>query len=425
MTVPTPRTTHPPLGRRLLAARGPGLTEHHARFGALPPHPAENLIASLQAAGLTGRGGAGFPTGRKIASVTGGKPVVIGNGAEGEPLSGKDAALLTRAPHLVLDGLHAAAEAVGADTVYLYLPERVAPAVRSALAERVAAGLDERRVTVVEAPEAFVSGEESAVVRRIEGGPAIPRDRTRPTSICGVRGRPTLVNNVETLAHVALIARYGPRWFRSVGDAEEPGTMLITLSGALPHRGVTELPTGAPLTEVLARGGLDDLRQVGAVLLGGYHGSWIATAALTSVWLSRPGLAAVGASPGAGIVHLLPADQCGLARTADILAYLAEQGARQCGPCRNGLPRLAKLFDALAYQRVDDELLDETDRMLGLVDGRGACRHPDGTVRLARSALNAFAGDLTEHQAGRCTAALVTARTADRRGARPPTAGTA
>ena len=349
-----------------------------------------------------------------MASIAGRRPVVIGNGAEGEPLSSKDATLLTRAPHLVLDGLHAAATAVHADTVYLYLSARTAPAARSAIAERTAAGLDRHRVIVVDAPDTFVAGEESSVVSRIEGRPAIPRDRTRLTTICGVRGRPTLVNNVETLAHVALIARYGPQWFRQFGDADEPGTMLVTLSGALPRPGVVELPTGTPLTEVLARGGLPNPHTVGAVLIGGYHGTWIPATAVTGARLSRAGLSPCGASPGAGIVHVLHADQCGLARTADILAYLAEQGAGQCGPCLNGLPRLARMFDELAYCRVDDDVLDELHRMLALVDGRGACRHPDGTVRLARSALDTFADDLADHRVGRCTAALTSRRSSVR-----------
>lgn len=418
MIAHSPLHTNPPGAQRLFAGRGPGLTEHHTRFGALPTHPAEQVVASLHAAGLTGRGGAGFPTGRKIDSVTGGGAVVIGNGAEGEPLSQKDAMLLTRAPHLVVDGLQVCASTVGADRVYLYVPERISPAVRKALDERVAAGVDPRRVTLVETSDTFVAGEESAVVRRLEGGPALPRDRTVPTSISGVRGRPTLVNNVETLAHVALIARYGPQWFRSVGDPEDPGTMLITLSGALPRRGVMELPTGTPLADVLAAGGLTDLRTARAVLTGGYHGSWIPAANLTDARLSRAGLRACGATPGAGIIHVLAADQCGLAHTAGIVAYLADHGARQCGPCRNGLPRLAELCDELAYGRVDDGQIRELHRMLGLVDGRGACRHPDGTVRMVRSALNAFADDIAHHRAGRCSAALVTARSADRRGPR-------
>jgi NADH:ubiquinone oxidoreductase subunit F (NADH-binding) len=122
--------------------------------------------------------------------------------------------------------------------------------------------------------------------------------------------------------------------------------------------------------------------------------------------LSRAGLAHLGASPGAGIIHALPADQCGLARTADILEYLAGQSARQCGPCLNGLPQLARLFDDLAYCRVDERLLEEVSRMIDVIDGRGSCRHPDGTARLARSALDTFASDIEQHRHGRCEAAL-------------------
>jgi NADH:ubiquinone oxidoreductase subunit F (NADH-binding) len=392
----------------LFAAEGPGLLEHQRRFGALPTSAGKTLVTSLDQSGLTGRGGAGFPTGRKIASVTGRKPVVIGNGAEGEPLSHKDAVLLTQAPHLVLDGLNVAAAAVSADTVFIYGPARVMSTVQHALDERAAAKVDRHRVTVIEAPDTFVAGEESAVVRRVEGGPAIPRDRTVLTSVSGVRGRPTLVNNVETLAHIALIARYGPHWFRSIGDAAQPGTMLVTLSGALNKRSVVEVPTGAPLKDVIGRLGFTDPRTLRAVLIGGYHGTWIPTEAIAGAALSRAALAPLGASPGAGIVHALGRDECGLARTADIAAYLADQSARQCGPCLNGLPRLAYLLDELAYGSVGDDLLADIHRMVGLVDARGSCRHPDGTARLVRSALSTFAVDLALHAGDQCEVHLAT-----------------
>ena len=151
-----------------------------------------------------------------------------------------------------------------------------------------------------------------------------------------------------------------------------------------------------------------------AALLGGYHGSWIPADTLDAP-LSRVGLAALGASPGAGIVHALGPETCGLERTAEIAAYLAEQSAGQCGPCVNGLPRLSGLLDNLAYGRVDDALVDAIHRTLRLVDGRGSCRHPDGTARMVRTALAVFGGDIAQHRRGRCEALLVTARRQVRR----------
>jgi NADH:ubiquinone oxidoreductase subunit F (NADH-binding) len=214
------------------------------------------------------------------------------------------------------------------------------------------------------------------------------------------------VNNIETLAHVALIARYGPHWFRAVGDANEPGTRLVTLSGSATTRGVLEVPTDVAMTDLIARHGGAELACVRAVLTGGYHGTWIPAAALGGLRLSRTSLSGVGATPGAGVVHLLSRDECGLARTADIVGYLADESAGQCGPCLNGLPRLAQLFDQLAYGPSDDRLLGEIRRMADLVDGRGSCRHPDGSVRMVRSALRAFAGDVALHHQGRCEAAF-------------------
>ena len=387
---------------RLFAAIGPGLAENRQCFGDLPEIVGPELVSELERAGLSGRGGAGFPTPRKLAAIHGSKPVVIGNGAEGEPLSHKDATLLSRAPHLVLDGLDAAADAVNAHTVYLYVHTNAVPTAEKALAERRAAGLDRHAVTLITAPDTFVAGEESAAIRHVEGGPALPRDRTVVSAVSGVHGRPTLVNNVETLAHIGLIARFGADWFRSVGDAADPGSMLVTLSGAVANPGVIEVSTGVLLTDLLARSGDTKPR---AILVGGYHGTWIPAGALEGLRLSRTSLKTVGASPGAGIIHALPPDVCGLTRTAQIAGYLAGESARQCGPCRNGLPTLADLLDELAHGRVDDALVKEIRRIAGLVDGRGSCRHPDGTARMIRSALVTFAADIEQHRRRSCEAA--------------------
>ncbi|NKQ56921.1 NADH-quinone oxidoreductase subunit F [Amycolatopsis sp. K13G38] len=384
----------------LLDATAPDLTTHHRVSGPIPwRREAGTLIRDLEAAGLTGRGGAGFPVARKLATVAAGRDaVVIGNGAEGEPASRKDHTLLVRAPHLVLDGLQLAAEAVRASEAYLYVPAgKASDAVRAALAER--AGWDAIAVRVVHAPEAFVSGQESAVVSAIEGRPARPADRLALTAHSGVRGRPTLVQNVETLAHIAQIARYGADWFRRRGTAAEPGTFLATVSGAVTRPGVREFEVGVPLREVLGETG--DLR---AVLIGGYHGTWVPAAGLRTP-MSREGLRPIGGSPGAGVVIALGAGECGLAAATKVVGYLAEQSARQCGPCLRGLPAIAQTMTALADGGGPD-LAARVAWLADLVEGRGACHHPDGTARFVRSTLSVFGDEIAWHLRGGCAARM-------------------
>jgi NADH:ubiquinone oxidoreductase subunit F (NADH-binding) len=395
----------------LLSLAAAGLSEHVRRTGQLPwQGPGGRLIGLLERAGLTGRGGAGFPTWRKLAAVAvGERPVVIGNGAEGEPASAKDRTLLTRAPHLVLDGLQLAAEAVGAADCYLYVPARIADRARQALADR--AGRDRFAVTVVEAPDTFVAGEESAVIARIAGRRALPTDKVDLVVRSGLRGRPTLVQNVETLAHLAVIAHRGPAAFRRSGTEAEPGSFLATIGGAVATPGVYEAPYGIRLGGLLelaggpaTQPGRDGGKQpLSAVLVGGYHGAWLPIADAVSAPMSRAGLAPFGATPGAGVVHALPASYCGLVETARITGYLAEQSARQCGPCRNGLPMMATTLHRLAAGERDSRLPDQLARLAALVVNRGACHHPDGTVRLVRSALRVFAAEIDLHLAGRCS----------------------
>jgi NADH:ubiquinone oxidoreductase subunit F (NADH-binding) len=391
---------------RLLSFGARTLDAHLRQAGPLPwaagPGPLTQLI---EASGLTGRGGAGFPSARKLAAVAAGKrAVVVANGAEGEPLSSKDRVLLTRAPHLVLDGLQLVAEATGAAEAYVYVPADLADAMTAAIAER--RSVDRVAVEVSVAPDRFISGEESAVVARLSGGLALPRDKSRMVVTAGVRGRPTLVHNVETLAHLALAARRGPQWFREVGTHQEPGSFLATVSGGVVNPGVYELGYGVPLGELLAAAG-GPSAPLQAVLIGGYHGSWVPWPDAADAPVSRAGLAPFGASPGAGVIAALPASTCGLTQTSRILDYLAEQSAGQCGPCLNGLPALATTFQKMVGMPGSPGAPGaqaEVQRMAGLVEGRGACHHPDGTVRLVRSALVTFTHDIAAHRAGSCTA---------------------
>jgi len=400
--------------------RRASLRAHHDRYGPLPQHGTGRhgtLIDAVTHAGLTGRGGAGFPTGVKMRSVASrrGQPVVVANGMESEPASEKDKALLARAPHLVLDGAVLAATAIGAGAVHLCLPrsrEWLIAIARQAVAERERFGADQVAIEVHGMPHQYVSSEETSVVHWLNGGEA------RPTAVPprpyekGVAGRPTLLDNVETLAHVALIARIGPAWYRQAGLADAPGTMLTTISGAVDAPGVYEIEVGTPIGEVLDRSGTP--LDAGPLLIGGYFGTWHDAQEVAGLPMAETALRPVGASPGAGVLVALPRDACGLAETARVLAWLAAQGAGQCGPCVYGLPAIADDFAQLASGRPKGPVLDRLDRRLSTVIGRGACRHPDGAVRLAGSALRAFAADVKSHVSRRV---CLSARRGERRAA--------
>jgi len=390
--------------RRLLAAPGPTLPDHLATYGPMPAHV--DLVSLLEHAGLTGRGGAGFPSARKLRTVAErGRGVVVGNGAEGEPLSDKDRTLLLTAPHLVIDGLVLAARAVGAREAYLVTarPE-VADHLREQVALRRDRTLDRVRVAVIEVEDRFISGEESAIVNALNGKAGVPSDRSVRVYERGVARRPTLVHNVETLAHIALLARYGADWFTSVGTADEPGTFLATVTGAVGSPGVFEAAYGVGLGTLLESADCP-AHAPQAVLVGGFHGAWVPGHLVAATRMSRPSLSAHHAAVGAGVVAVLGRDRCGLVESARVASYLADQVAGQCGPCINGMPRMADALTRLARGDRDPRLVDEVERLRRLVVGRGACAHPDGTARFVASTMHVFAGEVAVHLGGGCSVA--------------------
>jgi NADH:ubiquinone oxidoreductase subunit F (NADH-binding) len=343
--------------------------------------------------GLTGRGGAGFPTGVKLHAVADGRrrPVVVGNAMEGEPLSAKDAVLLARNPHLVLDGLELLGRALRSRRTILAVHEHLEVSA-------VSRALTGRRTELVRLGGGFVAGQESALVNRLNGRAPLPGDPLRRVWECGVEGRPTLVLNVETLAQLALVARHGPTRFRSTGTVDDPGTSLLTISGAVHRPGVIEVPRGTRLVDAIASAQPSDPV---AVLVGGYHGAWIPGSAL-DVSLTRSALAAFGASVGAGVLHVLGADVCPLQVATRVTDHLAAESARQCGPCVNGLPHLATAMRRLATGARDDALPGDIERVARMVSGRGACAHPDGAARFLSSTLTVFGSHVQEHLRGRC-----------------------
>ena len=375
------------------------LDEHRAAFGRRPRLSADEVLGLLDATALTGRGGGHFPVARKwrttrdAVRATGRTAVVVANAGEGEPASAKDAALLVARPHLVLDGLATAAETVGAGDVVVWThgdAHELHRVLAGALAERRAAGLVEPSVRLVSGPGRYLSGEASAVVRALSGGPALPEFRRRPAAVEGVRGRPTVVNNVETLARVGLLARTGAT------GATGAGTSLLTVLAAR-RRTVVEVPATALLADAARAGGWHGAPPQ-AVLLGGYGGSWVPWSEAAGLRVDEVALREAGLSLGAGVLALLPAGACGLAETARVSAYLAASSARQCGPCVFGLPAISGVVEALVRGDARKADLRRLQRFAGEVSGRGACHHPDGAVRMTLSALRTFAGDVERHR---------------------------
>ncbi|HKN56533.1 MAG TPA: NADH-ubiquinone oxidoreductase-F iron-sulfur binding region domain-containing protein [Amycolatopsis sp.] len=353
------------------------LAAHRRRHGEIPWLARETLIGVVEAAGLSGRGGAGFPLAVKLRAVTGRRAVVVANGCEGDPHSAKDRALLTLTPHLVLDGIQLAAFAVGATEAVLCLHSRspAAASVAAALAERA----DRVAVRIAEIPRRYVASEETALVHYLTNGDARPTGKTPRPAERGVKGRPTLVSNVETLAQIALVARLGPGFSR---------TGLFTVTGAVHGRGVVEAGPGSTIGDLISRCG-GESEPVQAVLAGGYGGRWLPWPAASGTQLETLGISAIFA---------LPAASCGLEYTARVLAFLAAESARQCGPCMFGLPAIAHDFAELVR---GGDSTGRLARRLPVITGRGACGHPDGAVRLADSALRVFGHDVSAHLTSR------------------------
>ncbi len=399
---------HPGLPRLLAGLDPTGapmtLAEHSRVHGELPHRPAHELIESIERSGLRGRGGADFPTARKLRAVADGRRVsaVVVNGSETEPASAKDRLLLSRMPHLVLDGAVLAASVVGASEVIVKVGESSSGSLQALEGAISLRPDDPVPVRIVAAPEGYVAGEESAVVQYLNGGPELPTLVPPRPFERGYRRRPTLIQNPETLAQVALVARFGEHWYRELGTSADPGSVLVTISGAVRAPGVYEMAFGTPMTDLIeaAGGSAEDLR---ALLVGGYFGTWVAGGEAMRLRLSREELRSVGCSLGSGVIIALGRSACGLHETARVIDYLAEQSAGQCGPCTYGLRAVADGVAALTERGGRGER-ERILRWISEIRGRGACHHPDGAVRFVTSALSVFAPEIEAHGKASCRA---------------------
>jgi len=392
------------LPRLLFGTPGTPLTlaQHEATFA--PSVKVESLFNELAGSGLTGRGGAAFPTARKaelLRDQRGHHKVVVVNAMEGEPVSYKDSTLLSTNPHLVLDGAAILASIIGAKHVIVCVSRDNPTAVghvQRALDERKRAGSRGPEFELETAPWRYVAGEESALVHWLNDNESLPQYRPQRPNVLKISQHSVLLDNVETCANVGLIGRFGAGWFRALGTRTSPGSILVTITGAVERPKVLEVVPGMTLRTVLSFADADPDPQ--ALLLGGYGGSWLDGAFLDTPY-DNESLAPLGASVGAGIVVVLGREGCGVVETQRVVKWMANESARQCGPCAFGLPALSEdLAELSTGSRTSTKALQRLEQRCGVIEGRGACHHPDGVVRLVRSALHVFAEDFMSHARG-------------------------
>ena len=389
------------------------LAQHENVFG--PAQHSSSLFEELEASGLTGRGGAGFPTAQKarlIREQRGHHKFMVVNAMEGEPAAHKDQTLLSANPHLVIDGAEYLASIIGATNIALCVARdnpTVVNHLERALHERSRRSLRGPRLELHTPPWRYVAGEESALIHWLDDNESLPQYRPRRPHILRIGHNPALVDNAETCANVGLIGRYGAAWYRSLGTPDNPGSTLVSISGAVERPTVLEVELGTSLRSILQKAGADP--DPLAVLLGGYGGNWLHASAL-DVPYANASLQKLGVSTGAGIIVVVPKSACGVVETQRVVRWMANESARQCGPCAFGLPSLAEDLSHIAHASRDAETAyHRLIERCGVIEGRGACRHPDGVIRFVRSALEVFAVDFDAHTHGAaCAGARATRR---------------
>ena len=408
----------------LPSARIRSLDEYALRGGLVGLQRARSIgpdavIAEISASGLRGRGGAGFPAGTKWRSVrdAGAPTFVVVNGAEGEPGTFKDRAIMRSDPFQVVEGALIAAFAVGADAVVVATKAKYAlerRAMARAINEFVAAGLTQVPVDLFAGPDSYLFGEEKALLEAIEGNEPMPR--ILPPFQYGLfaggaqlgwsaresRGdgdNPTVVNNVETMANVPHILANGADWYRSFGTPDSPGTVVCTVVGDVVSPVVVELEMGTPLDVALRRaGGVRAGRAVKAVLNG------VANAVLgpehLDIGLDHRSLDAVGSGLGAAGFAVYDEDARMMSVAASVAEFLAVGSCGQCLPCKVGGTHVAETLRSLAVGSVDPTELNQLCLRLQQLPDGSRCYLPTQHQKVVTSILQRFTDDLELHLAG-------------------------
>src|SRR3972149_4229069 len=403
-----------------------GLKEYRARGGYealsrfIKSSP-EIIIQQITDAGLRGRGGAGFPTGKKW-SFTREAPeqprYLVMNGGEDEPGSKKDRVLRENLPHLVIEGLILAAYAIAAVKAYLYINANYQAATKSitdALAEAKSAGywglnmlgsgfdLD---IEMVAAPHNYVAGEDTAVLEVIEGKNPLPRQKPPFPVTVGLFGKPTLVNNVETLANVAPILLRGPDGYRKFGTPDSPGAMIFSLSNDVSCPGVYELPFGTPLRYLIENcgGGMKEGKKIKAIIPAAPSSAYLSPDKLDQP-LEPNAMRAAGSALGCGVVRLVGEGTCIVEEVLRIADFFTAESCGQCPACRMETNTLSMLIKKVQQGQGGQPILEQFGKVLAFNKGKGFCNLIAMPGPPIESALKLFPGDFEAHLAtGKCPA---------------------
>jgi len=355
-----------------------------------------DILQEVIGSGLQGRGGAGFPVGKKwtvAAEVPAGEKYVVCNAGEDEPGSFKDRILLEQRPHLVLEGMLLAARAIRAREAFLYLNETYDECHR-----RFSAAIEEARpqvkLTIHRAPTVYVAGEDSATLEVLEGKPPKPRQKPPYPATVGLFGKPTIVNNVETLANIPQIVRNGAEWFRGYGTSGNPGTMLFCIGSEMKFPGLYELPLGTPLRHLYEEigGGLASGKKLKAILPGGPSCAFLTPDQL-DVPLDTESLKRAGSTLGCGVMRFYDEDTSMLDETLRIAQFFARESCGQCPACRMETSMLAAMLERIRQGKAGTALFDQFQKIVDFNRGKGFCALINMPGPPILSALRLFPSD--------------------------------
>jgi len=385
---------------------------YQALAKALREHTPEQLIEMVTASGLRGRGGAGFPAGRKWGFMPKGdvEKYVCVNTDEGEPGTFKDRALVEKDPHQIIEGVIIASYAVGAQRAFVYIRGEFFLGVKrwiKAIDDAYAKGFLGQNIlgsgysldlSVHRGAGAYICGEETALIESLEGKRGEPRKKPPYPASVGLWGKPTLVHNVETLANIPHIVNRGPEWYADIGTPKSTGPKIFCVSGHVRNRDIFELPLGVPLRELLFEhaGGMSSDRRLKAVIPGGASTPML-TADQLDVTLDFESLEAAGTMLGTGAVVVMDEGTCMVDVTRRLMRFFRHESCGRCTPCRTGTTRMSAILERIERGEGQPGDIERLEVLANGLRGVTFCPMGDAAVNPVLSSLKHFRDEFEYH----------------------------